>query len=1051
MTIRCIISPAGSGKTEWVANQARKAAEGLLRGSPRIVVPSRLLIENMQSRLAARGGALGVQVITLGDLAKQVLKAAGIYPVVLSEIAQRKLLQELLSGMDLEYFQDIKCKSGFIQICVGVIREMKSGGIAPADYIAAVEGIRGGKRLQELGTIYGAYFQALVENNWADSAGSVWMAARVLSERPDLCRDWGPVFIDGFDDLSPVQFRLVSGLSRQVSGCVFTLTGSDSEHPRMLVHKRFAHLRTVLETEGVIPEYLEELESGYNKEPGAVQALEAALFEPVQETAIPIGDEIKMTAVPDREAEVRTALRWIRMAILDHGLKPEETALMMRSLEPYRSLIYRISREYEIPVHLQGGVPLIENPAIAAVWRLIQLAREGRQGLGWQAVVSTWRSPYFQWENISLPVDGHYDRYHHLAETRQLEETARWGRVIQGYSQWEEAFHLLMMQEEDESGGLPLGEQATLLWEKFKRFVDLLDPPHQKERTSVHVSWVENLLGDLDPDGYYGPGIIRNILAGPDDLVERDINAVKRLSEIFAELVFADQLLDGIPVSFGSFADELEGVLKETSYQPHSSRSGGVLCSDCTEARGLAFKAVALLGLAEGEFPGTIREDPFLRDSDRKRLQESQGLPIRLSVDSAEAEYFYEAITRSSRWLLLTRPRIADNGTPWQSSPYWEEIERLTGIEPLTLTTRSTIPLEQAATRTEQLEVFASQALLPVGPSASNLDDGIRRAVEASEIIRLRVEGTGSQPGKFAGNLSHLGGMLSIRFSQDYVWSPSRLENYQTCPFNFYIGHLLGLEKKELPEEGLDARQRGNIYHHILENLYNAVGEDYQIVDLLNLLPEVAEAVFKDAPREEGFRETSWWEQTKREILEKLRLSLVGLERLEPDFRFLGAELKFGISSKSKTYLEVEIPAEGRYLVRGYIDRVDISSAGNLRIIDYKTSGKTGFDQRAVREGKKLQLPFYALAAEKALKLGKVQEGFYFHVLSAQPSSLRLATFAERDMKGPRAAMEVAARQGWAAVTAIRGGKFSPSPPDNGCPSYCPAIGFCWAYQSGNW
>jgi len=49
---------------------------------------------------------------------------------------------------------------------------------------------------------------------------------------------------------------------------------------------------------------------------------------------------------------------------------------------------------------------------------------------------------------------------------------------------------------------------------------------------------------------------------------------------------------------------------------------------------------------------------------------------------------------------------------------------------------------------------------------------------------------------------------------------------------------------------------------------------------------------------------------------------------------------------------------EGRLLLRGYIDRLDVSPAGDLRVVDYKTGGapREAFEARAL-----FQLKFYAL------------------------------------------------------------------------------------------
>ena len=115
------------------------------------------------------------------------------------------------------------------------------------------------------------------------------------------------------------------------------------------------------------------------------------------------------------------------------------------------------------------------------------------------------------------------------------------------------------------------------------------------------------------------------------------------------------------------------------------------------------------------------------------------------------------------------------------------------------------------------------------------------------------------------------------------------------------------------------------------------------------------------------------------------------------------AEQKFGIRKDSAPQLDIDVKGEGTYHLRGLIDRVDINEQGNLRIIDYKTSSPFGFDNQAVREGKKLQLPLYALAAQDGLQLGNVQEGFYFHVRSAQPSSFKMSSFWNDGERGPQA------------------------------------------------
>jgi ATP-dependent helicase/DNAse subunit B len=239
--------------------------------------------------------------------------------------------------------------------------------------------------------------------------------------------------------------------------------------------------------------------------------------------------------------------------------------------------------------------------------------------------------------------------------------------------------------------------------------------------------------------------------------------------------------------------------------------------------------------------------------------------------------------------------------------------------------------------------------------------------------------------------------------------------------------------------------QRGNIYHRILECVYRAPGveDPADLRQLLAALPGVARQVLDEAPRREGFRATAWWRQTRAEIEEHVRRSLEALHSpaLAGDYVPIAHEVKFDRPQEL-------VISEGNDLFRlhGRIDRVDRAPDGRVRIIDFKSGGKSGYTNQALSDGKKIQLALYALAARDALHLGEPADGFYWHVQQAEPSSLRLAKYCG---EGGASALEVAAQHAWAAVRSVRRGEFVPAAPDEGCPSFCPAVAFCWSYRPG--
>ncbi|MCJ7733201.1 MAG: PD-(D/E)XK nuclease family protein, partial [Anaerolineales bacterium] len=944
MGLKILLSSAAGGKTNWVVEKTLEYSRGL-KTTPRIIVPSRLQALDFDRRLAKKGGAMGVIVGTFNDLAQAILDESGTHPILISEITQGRLLENLLQDLQIDYYVGIKEKPGFIQICLQFIRELEAGGITPDEFIPAVKKIKSGPRLLDLAVLYKAYSQELRKKNWLDSVSLIWKAADLIGEKPELWQDWGPIFFDGFDDFSPVQLNLVNNLAQHQLNISITLTGVQSVPDRALVHKRFNRLREkLINNQSIGIEFLEEDKTQLEAQ-NPFRMLEKYLFSSAIRDPIKAGQNIKMAAVPDREAEVRTALRWLRELLIRGEIHAGEAAIIMRNQEPYRELVHRIAREYQMPVYIQGGLPLDINPAISALLSLLRLAGSGKSGLIWHEVISIWRSPYFDWRCINTDSSQLYDRTAHLGDANQLAEIARWGSVIQGIDQWEDVFSLLIHSEKETFGQhfnspmlperLPTGREAEKLWHKFSSFVDLLTPPEGAKTLHSHIAWIEDLLGPVD-DENGGVGFYDRIQEGPEEFFQRDWQAARILTKIFKEQIWSDRALREIPITFDRYFMDLEAGIKRTSYQPVKYEMDAILCADCTEVRGISYKAVVLVGLAEGEFPGTIKEDPFFRDEDKRAIQELFFFPLRLSVDSGEAEYFYEAITRSSEYLLLTRPRIADNGAPWQPSPYWDEILRCLDTEPEITTNRHVPPINQAASRGELYEFLSSGN----GKLSSGWEEAKKvypeysqKILHAANIIAVRSGDPDHVDGKYDGDLGHFKDKITNLYPLDHVWSASRLENYQLCPFNYFISNLLRLEMPEPPGEGLDARQLGNIYHHILQGLYQMMEGNYGVQDLLRELPAAAEKVYLQAPRKEGFRETVWWRHTQDQILENLKRSLIVLEAMDSSFRFYQAEQRFGIRRGEEPELVIPIEGEGSYRLRGFIDRVDRNKNGQIRII----------------------------------------------------------------------------------------------------------------------
>ena len=800
--------------------------------------------------------------------------------------------------------------------------------------------------------------------------------------------------------------------------------------------------------------------------------METNLFEP-NPTPLPANGAVEFVEAQNRRQEVRAALRWLKARFVRDGMPPRDVALLARDLSPYRPFLEEAAAEFGLPLHVAVGADLLTNPAVAALLSLLSLPV-----LDWprRPVIETLTSPYFDWSAIFPPRvgGGRGGAEPGLGVGTRLDAAARAGLVIQGLGQWHEALDRLA-QAAAEAGAageeegvarsdLPTGREAAALRRAFDCFVARLTPPPQAT-VRDYVAWMEALIGDdpalahpraapTDLDSLHVVARAREAEREPGGrpFARRDVAALRALKDVLRGLVLAESLLEErpAPVPYRRFFDDMRGAVEAATYTLPSPEGGFILVAPVFHARGLSFRAVALLGLSEGEFPAAEREDPLLREDDRALLRQ-WGLPLEPRLRGEEITLFYEAITRAREYLLLCRPYLADDGQKWEPSPYWKHVRRLVDA-PLRRVRPGEVSPDEAASPQEFIVAAAHAGIPPMWGRLSSLSEqqtgksapllhqklnwGWQAALAGAEVVRARL--ARSPAGPHEGDLSPLAPVLAARYGPGHVWSSSRLETYAKCPLHFYVAHVLHLEPRILPREGFDRLVLGSIYHRVLEEVYRQAPSDP-----LAILPEVAQVVFDAAPDEYGFRPTALWKQQQREFLAVLEKTIVALEETREGYEPYVQEPPFGLHGKPPLILQH--PASG-IQIRGYIDRVDRAPDGSLRVVDYK-AGSTRISARELKEGTRLQLPLYALAVQDALGLGPVAGGFYWHIGSASPSYLRLGRYDG----GVEGAAEVAIGYVRAYVAAVREGQFAPTPPAHGCPDHCPAVGFCWRYRPRGW
>jgi putative RecB family exonuclease len=171
--------------------------------------------------------------------------------------------------------------------------------------------------------------------------------------------------------------------------------------------------------------------------------------------------------------------------------------------------------------------------------------------------------------------------------------------------------------------------------------------------------------------------------------------------------------------------------------------------------------------------------------------------------------------------------------------------------------------------------------------------------------------------------------------------SPSRAGDFMACPLLYRFRTI-----DKLPEPFSPAAVRGTLVHKVLEDLFDLPAAERTPEQARTMLaPAWAELLEADPLVAEMFGDPGpdldSWFVSCREILDRY-FTLEDPRRLEP----------------AERELYVEALLESRLLLRGYVDRLDISQDGLVRVVDYKTGRSPGptFEAKAL-----FQMKFYAL------------------------------------------------------------------------------------------
>ena len=904
MPLTLITGPANAAKAGAVLDRFRAA----LARDPVLVVPTSADVQHYQRELAAGGVVLGAEVLTFGWLVRGIAEAAGVRPRVLGRVARERVVRAAVADTALDVLARSAAAPGFAAAAGALFAELGRSLVGPARFIRAVrDWDEAPPHAGELAAMFSAYHRRLERLGAVDDEGLARAALDALRERPAA---WGgrPVFLYGFDDLTPLQRDAVETLARHADVCVALAY----EPGRAAFADRAATVE-LLKPLAERHELLEDRSEHYAANArDALHHLERGLFEPGAGRLPPNG-AVRLLEAGGERAEAELVAAEI-LELTGSGVVPEDIAVLVRGGAAEAGVLGQVLESYGIPVSLERRIPLARTRLGAGVLAAARAALPG----GTAGDVLTWlRTP-----GRLAGLDGADALEAHVrrAELTTAGEARRAMARVNGAREADEARRGRAGVDD-----APVTAEGGGLRASTMRSSRSPPRPARGRRRSSTRSWPRRRRSGPRRTGAPRSCSARRRRPTP----VRPPRCARRPTSCARS-----------PPPTRPWPARRRSCWRRSPRCRCASRRSRGRCWSPTRCaiRARRFRAVFVCGLQEGVFPRHPMPEPFLDDAARISLAKASGLVLGRHEDVLANERYllYAAVSRPEEVLFLSFRSSDEEGDPAQPSAFVDDVRALFTDELWTRRGRRLL----------------GEVTWP--PAAAPTPHELRRARAVAEEL--------PEPPPLGPPLTEpVLGLLAARETE----AARGLENFAGCGVRWLIESVLRPERTEPDPEPM---RRGSIAHAVLEQVLRRLGDREGSA---RLTPASLPAALEELDAAMAERRAAAAGTRARAALRELEVDLRRLLRHEaetgPGLEPRWLEWSFGREGDEHGPLPLEGAGMG---VTGRVDRIDVDAGGRALVRDYK--GRTVSAGARWARDRRLQVALYTLAVRDLLGLETV-------------------------------------------------------------------------------
>ena len=953
-----IYGRSGSGKSEYIYNKIKSELETAPKTY--IITPEQFSFTAEKKLLETldEGATTKVEVLSFERMAYRVLQETfGGNLKNIGKSGKAMVVSSLLDEAQKELnFLGKNLEN--IDLILTQITEFKKHGITAEMLKEKMDNTKDTYlklKIKDMYTIY-SMFEDKLKDNYIDENDLIKLLEQNIesSHLFDNCL----FYIDEFAGFTKQEYNVIQVLDRIAKDIYVTVCTDDLRVIKSPEADIFYDNKQTVQTLKQIADIKNEihLESSYRFKNEELKHLEKNIFDLPYESYNKDVENIKLTIAKNQYKEIENVAREISKLVRKEGYRYRDIGVITKNLEDYSSLCKAVFSEYETPVFIDEKKDITSDIFVKYVLAILDIFAKN---WSYEAVFNYLKSGI-------IKVDRLYELENYCI---------KWN--IKGSKWYEKPWNF--------------GEEDTFETEQKEVITPLLEfrknLSSKNSADKISEELYKFIVKNTSENNKNNISQVAENQASKKTFTDEPVINVDSYNAVIDVIDEIADLFKDVKMSFDTYAKLLKTGLQVKEIGQIPQTQDKVTVGDVNRSKTHKVRAIFIIGVNDGVFPSVPSSEGFFNDRDRENLKE-EGIELaKGTIEKMYEENFniYKAFSTAEEKLYISYPASDVDDKPLRKSTVISKIRKIfpklkesSYIEDM----NSNEAKENARGSKEQKDENHMQA------------DGIDKAQETEMNIYTKEV-------TFSELLSHINNMngswyevyhwyknnpkYSYRLEKaleglEYTNLPekiskhnvqklygdtlhttvSRLEQYKSCEFSYYLKYGLKLSSKEKMD--IKPVDTGSFMHDVVDTFFKENENIKEISDeeLKQILDKIIEEKLS-LPRNYIFTATAKYRnlvrRLKKVIFYSMKYIVQSLKNSE--FDVMQTELEFG----NNTYPPIEMTLDDgkRVSITGKIDRIDIAKAPNgkyIRIIDYKSSTKD-IELNKVIAGLQLQLLTY--------------------------------------------------------------------------------------------